>query len=1485
MASTFISTKAGTSADYRKYLYDTPAKTDRDGDAILFDFTLAETDASFVKLNRGNYIKFTTDTYPIWFTGYITNEPEYTYLGEKAGVPHWGYKYEASSDEIVLSQNTLGIVPPFLNKTQGQVLQSLAELIAPGLFNYDNVADGMTLARYVVDPTKRFADVAKEFSDAAVFRFYAQDHKLYFVAKSDITQGFTVDGTAKTFSPHLLTIKASTDSPIVNDVVVIGGIEPQNYAKDYFIGSGFDGEFPLSSSAFGINSAVLLDDDFSSAQFDNNKWIEFDTPDDNITLDNGFCNFLGGSGDDSYDTHLDSAQLIPLSGNIRLTHGDFDFVPQGSDNLVCGVIAGLWTQAPNSSYTGCVYGIRVNKTSGVVTLNPIVNGVVDTGQVVTVDPVGNGGSTPSAWSIGTTYTVGQKARYSGVDYEALTTTLGDQPDASPADWALMTSPRYVLRTVLSAQNIFRSSQAYSYITSDGSIGTFGGLDYSDVLVFTTYITEIDPNTGLVTATWPKVWTNSAPLTSDITYANYIPGASNDLHITLTNTTISTPMQAQLAIKPSGAGSFVTKILGPNEVDSMDGQTPFATIIEAGGTSPKQNILGTPLYHAGDPKLSFFKDSTKLISTVPQRGDIIRLSYRSAGAAIGRARSTTSVSTEATNWGDSGIRNRVRNGDITPVPLTSEDCESAAAAIIGSNSYTHYEGKYQVHSINVTDEPVAGAILDFINLPTNVFVATSFSESIYEVTTTLDCGRSEVFTHSISFGVKGDSQRLKEQLAKFSRPADVFAPQDTAEIPNFVAPADIGLAYADNIPNLDLDMSGSHLLGVSSTRFFFTTNQSAPSGGGFEVRYTDSSWGEEDGKNLALRTASDTFDLPRIARNRVIFVRAYDNSSPRLYSRYASSVRCAYPLVPNTPTAAVNGDTYHKPSVQVILPGVADDVWGIEIRADNNSTVLYHASLSDAGYSPLFVDEGNTSSSLSYYVYTFNLLGEFSASYHATGTGTQSPLFDDATLDNIPDGDVYVRQPALSSSPLLFNGDFEASATLLPPPGWDTKGVGSGLTLAYQTTTPASGSRSIQVTTISNLDGLRSLYTWSVVPGEQYKIEGYSRCISGGGRAFVSIYTLDAIGNLIGTIEIANSSSTFAFNSAVGTVTSGAVSAVILLTNEFAGVCEYDGVKVTKLSGIGDSTDVTLGSPTNGDLLTYDSGGWVNSPPAVVNDSDVAFTDITTNNASTSKHGFLKKLSGVSTEFLNGTGVFSTPSGGGGGGGSLDDYATVVMVDSPAGYWRLGEVTGHFVDSSGNGWDTSSEFPSHRGLQGIIYNDDDLAAYFAGAAGCDVSASFTQMTSSFAFEAWVKVLSVTGHQTMVGRDSTGSGATGNGAAFYFKLSSAGDGKPCFIMNYNSGGSSITVTAPDNLMVGERVHIVAESDSTDMNLYLNGALVATVSMAGQSMQTQAGPLCLANGWFSRSRTDYLANAIDEIAVYSAPLGQTRVTAHYKAGVGKS
>ena len=79
--------------------------------------------------------------------------------------------------------------------------------------------------------------------------------------------------------------------------------------------------------------------------------------------------------------------------------------------------------------------------------------------------------------------------------------------------------------------------------------------------------------------------------------------------------------------------------------------------------------------------------------------------------------------------------------------------------------------------------------------------------------------------------------------------------------------------------------------------------------------------------------------------------------------------------------------------------------------------------------------------------------------------------------------------------------------------------------------------------------------------------------------------------------------------------------------------------------------------------THNSGG----SDVVSIDTIDAGTDITTNNASTTKHGLLKKLSNSSTEYMSGTGVWSTPAGTGGSGATDLEGLSDVDLTSPAQY--------------------------------------------------------------------------------------------------------------------------------------------------------------------------------------------------------------------------
>lgn len=80
------------------------------------------------------------------------------------------------------------------------------------------------------------------------------------------------------------------------------------------------------------------------------------------------------------------------------------------------------------------------------------------------------------------------------------------------------------------------------------------------------------------------------------------------------------------------------------------------------------------------------------------------------------------------------------------------------------------------------------------------------------------------------------------------------------------------------------------------------------------------------------------------------------------------------------------------------------------------------------------------------------------------------------------------------------------------------------------------------------------------------------------------------------------------------------------------------------------------------------------------ESMFSFSDVTTLNSSTSQHGFLRKLDGVVTNFLNGSGSFSVPAGTG-ATTALDNLASVAVnsdiLAGTAGTISIGSITKPF----------------------------------------------------------------------------------------------------------------------------------------------------------------------------------------------------------------
>jgi hypothetical protein len=78
-------------------------------------------------------------------------------------------------------------------------------------------------------------------------------------------------------------------------------------------------------------------------------------------------------------------------------------------------------------------------------------------------------------------------------------------------------------------------------------------------------------------------------------------------------------------------------------------------------------------------------------------------------------------------------------------------------------------------------------------------------------------------------------------------------------------------------------------GVSATQIQVQAGMAPPTGGGFEVRRSDETFGAGDGADLVLRSPVANFTIVREAPVERYYVRTYDGATPPNYSRFSSAI--------------------------------------------------------------------------------------------------------------------------------------------------------------------------------------------------------------------------------------------------------------------------------------------------------------------------------------------------------------------------------------------------------------------------------------------------------------------------------------------------------------------------------------------------------------------------------------------------------------------
>lgn len=392
---------------------------------------------------------------------------------------------------------------------------------------------------------------------------------------------------------------------------------------------------------------------------------------------------------------------------------------------------------------------------------------------------------------------------------------------------------YTLRLRVYSNEVQRVNQSYYYTSDAGVIGTGGEYLSANVTV----MLEVQDTTGGVAGAPTILYEGSLSQTPAV--ATYAPLNSADLQCSIANVLVKQTGPAWVVSTPPGGGSVVRRI----------------------GTTAQ----GANCRIERNGKLRFYP------TCVPQSGEVIAVSYRTRHDAVARLASASSIASESAGGlpGTSAWIGTVHR----PAARNSVDCENAANALlaIATSRSAAWKGKYTGWNMEQSGDVWPGdtLLIDSASAGMNTKVV------VRRVQLDLMCSQPGLVEYTIQF-----SNDWAEALAiktSSAVPADVWLPLQ----PQAASP----------LANLDLLTVTS----VTSSQINISANVTPPTGGGFEVRRRDWSFGPGTSSDLVLRSPVPNFIIPREAVMEQYYIRMYDGSTPPNYSRFSSAVFVNLPL--------------------------------------------------------------------------------------------------------------------------------------------------------------------------------------------------------------------------------------------------------------------------------------------------------------------------------------------------------------------------------------------------------------------------------------------------------------------------------------------------------------------------------------------------------------------------------------------------------------
>ncbi len=255
---------------------------------------------------------------------------------------------------------------------------------------------------------------------------------------------------------------------------------------------------------------------------------------------------------------------------------------------------------------------------------------------------------------------------------------------------------------------------------------------------------------------------------------------------------------------------------------------------------------------------------------PTVGEQIKVTYRTAGRAIGRAVNGASQQSLAL----AGLPSVAAwTGSVSsPNTRSSQDCRNAALTLqqAAASQSALLSGTYAATSASFATDVLPGEALS-IDAP-----------SMYL--------NAQVLVRTVKLAYRPSYPDLIEYSISFANDwAEDLAIKTSATVPaDAWLPAAISPAYLDNL-------NGLTVTSLNGNTVIINTGATAPPGGGFEVRRRDYTFMPGQDPDLVMRGSQTNLTFTRAAASERFYIRMFDGAAPPNYSEFSATLIFNLPL--------------------------------------------------------------------------------------------------------------------------------------------------------------------------------------------------------------------------------------------------------------------------------------------------------------------------------------------------------------------------------------------------------------------------------------------------------------------------------------------------------------------------------------------------------------------------------------------------------------